>query len=126
MEISKMMTKEGHIQAIAITKEELEEIMDTNIANNDWNTFALNSGNVLMYMDVEKNTLTQDLINEFEDTGIWREHELGNLFAYANPSFEELFDMMKKYDVELTEEMWNEIHNNILDESDNDSGYDSY
>jgi hypothetical protein len=68
MEISKMMTKEGHIQAISITKEELEEIMDTDISTNDWNTFALKSGNVLMYMDVEKNTLTQDLINEFEET----------------------------------------------------------
>jgi hypothetical protein len=77
-------------------------------------------------MDVEKNALTQDLINEFEDTGIWRKHELGNLFTCANPSFEELFDMMKKYSVELTNDMWNEIYNNTLEDSDNDSGYDSY
>jgi chaperonin cofactor prefoldin len=126
MESSKMMTKEGHIQAIAITKEELEEIIDTDITTNDWNTFALKVGNVLMFMDAEKNALTQDLIDEFEDTGIWREHELGNLFACANPSFEELSDILRKYDVELTEEMWNEIYNNVIDESDNDSGYDSF
>jgi hypothetical protein len=126
MESSKMMTKEGYIQSVAITKEELEEITDTDIETNDWNTFALNSGNVLMYMDAEKNALTQDLIDEYEDTGIWREHELGNLFACANPSFEELSDILKKYDVELTEEMWNEIYNNVVDESDNESGYDSY
>lgn len=126
MESSIMMTKDGHIQSVAITKEELEEIIDTDITNCDWNTFALKVGNVIMYMDAEKNALTQDLIDEFEDTGIWREHELGNLFAYANPSFEELFDILKKYDVELTKDMWNEIYNNVLDESDNDSGYDSY
>jgi hypothetical protein len=55
-----------------------------------------------------------------------KKHELGNLFAYANPSFEELFDMMGKYGIELTNDMWNEIYNNVLNESDNDSGYDSY
>ena len=124
--ISKMMTGDGHIQAISITKEELEEIIDNDIANDDWNTFAVKVGNVSMYIDAEKNALSQDLIDEFEDTGIWREHELGNLFACANPSFEELYDMMGKYNVELTEEMWNDIYNNILDDSDYDSGYDSF
>jgi len=107
---SEMMTDDGLIQAIAITKEELENFVNSDITNNDWNTFAYKCGCVLRYMDDERNKITVDIIDEFEDTGIWREHELGNLFNCAHTSFEELDEMMKKYDVVLTKEMWNEIY----------------
>lgn len=115
---SKMMTEDGLIQTISITKEELENFVNSDITNNDWNTFAYRCGCVLRYMDNERNEITQDIIDEFEDTGIWREHELGNLFISSMPSFEELADMVEKYDIVLTKSMWNEIYINQMEESD--------
>ena len=115
---SKMMTEDGHIQTIYITKEELENFVNSDISNNDWNTFAYRCGCVLRYMDDERNEISQDIINEFEDTGIWREHELGNLFSCSEPSFEELVEMMKKYDYVFTKEMWNEIYTNQIENID--------
>jgi hypothetical protein len=115
---SKMMTEDGFIQTICITKEELENFVNSDITNNDWNTFAYRCGCVLRYMDDERNEISQDIINEFEDTGIWREHELGNLFSCSEPSFEELVEIMKKYDYVFTKEMWNEIYTNQMENID--------
>lgn len=114
---SDVSTEENTIPSIVITKEQLENIIDDDISNEDWNTFAYSAGCGINHLDPLNNSIVNNLIDQFIDTGTWPAHNLGSLFLWANPSFDELETFLMKYDIILTDEIWNEYYNN-LDNSD--------
>ena len=112
-------TYENKIQSIVITKDQLEYLVNDDIPDDEWNTFAYDSGCGMRYIDHVLNGVVCNLIDQFVNTGEWPVHTLGNLFLWGNPSFEELETFLMKYNIILTDEIWNEFYHDS-DESDED------
>jgi hypothetical protein len=114
--------EENTIPSIVITKEQIENIIDDDVSNDDWNTFAYGAGCGINHLDPLNNSIVSNLMDQFEDTGTWPVHTLGNLFLWANPSFDELETFLMKYNVVLTDEIWDEYYNSgDPDDSDSES-----
>jgi hypothetical protein len=103
---------EGSVPSIVITKEQLENIINSDITDDDWNTFAYNAGCCPRYLDSVRNAITVELIDTFGNTGIWPSHTLGSLFDCCFPSFDELKTFLLIYNITLTDEIWNEYYHN--------------
>ena len=100
------------IPCITITKDQLQQIVNSNITNNEWNTFAHNVGCIPIHADITMNdgAFTENLIEQFRDTGIWPDHTQGSLFLSCFPSFDELETYLQKYNVVLTNEIWEQYY----------------
>jgi hypothetical protein len=113
------------IPSVILKKKILEQIINSEIPTNEWNTFAcLTNGLTKPNIDLN-NPMIEDLFNECHTTGVWLNHDLGNIFAFAYPSFDELKPFLEKYNIILTDSMFNEwrimYNNEDSDDCDTES-----
>lgn len=83
---SKMLTEDGLMQTVTLSKETLETLIHTTLSEKEWYTFA-------------------------DSTGMWcgcgdGKDKTHTIIDVCFPSFEELESFLKNYNVVLTDEMW--------------------
>jgi hypothetical protein len=97
------------IPSVILKKKILEQIINSEIPTNEWNTFAcLTSGLTKPHIDLN-NPIIEYLFDECHKTSVWLNHDLGNIFAFAYPSFDELKPFLEKYNIILTHEIFDEL-----------------